>query len=47
MVRRTLRSTEALLNENSPSADLRAEVIATTPALQERALAKNAALTGA
>ncbi|MGI4748936.1 MAG: TetR family transcriptional regulator [Janthinobacterium lividum] len=39
------RSAEPLLEENRPSADLRREVITATPALQERALAKTAALT--
>lgn len=39
------RAAEPLLHENRPSADLRREVVAATPALQERALAKSAALT--
>ncbi len=39
------RFAEPLLEENRSSADLRREVIAATPALQERALAKAAALT--
>ena len=39
------RAAELLLNENRPSADLRREVVAATPALRERALTKNAALT--
>ncbi len=38
-------SAEPLLEENRPTADLRREVIAATPALQERALAKAEALT--
>ena len=42
---RAFRSAEALLTENRPSADLRRQVVAATPALQERALAKGAALT--
>ena len=39
------RSAEPLIDENRPSADLRRDVVAATPALRERALAKNAALT--
>ncbi len=39
------QAAEPLLEENRPSADLRREVIAATPALQERALAKTARLT--
>ena len=39
------QSTELLLEENRPTAELRQHVIAATPALQERALAKTAALT--
>ena len=44
-LRRAFRSAEPLLEENRASADLRREIIAATPALQERALAKAAALT--
>ena len=44
-LRLALGSAEPLLQENRPTADLRREVIAATPALQERALAKAAALT--
>ena len=39
------RAAEPLLEENRPSAELRRKVIAATPALQERALGKSAALT--
>ena len=45
MLLAAFRSTEALLDENRSTAGLREEVIAATPALQERALMKSATLT--